>query len=364
MLHLHQGWQGLAAGHLHLPKPLPELGSDELQAQPGVERRLIRELLNPTRLVIRDPVLVQREAHSVCQLSEAYVVLTAPREILDEGAVAVVVHHAQVHLKAAVDNNAPLGGAMRQDLLHHRHLHKGVYDRRRVVRGPHDVHVSYGLLPPTEAAGRVQLVNPGARPPESVHDLLRHAQSAAYGNTPVLCAERADVPEYVLRGLLPKTRHSGQAALHYRLFQGLHRGYAHLLADAQGRLGPYAGHVHEGQNAVRKLPLQVLQVLQGPRAHHLPDLAGNGLSDARNLPEVSLFFDHLGQLYGQMLDCAGGSLVSPYGERRVALQRQESGDLLEGLGHLRVVHAFRPLPLTLTMKRMQRSSAENAGESS
>ena len=135
--------------------------------------------------------------------------------------------------------------------------------------------------------------------------------------------------EDIVGGALSHAGQGGQGAIVDGLFDALDGADAQFLGDQHGRLGADTGDGHEGQDAVGQLPYQLVV---GPDPAGVQVFLGffaDGLADARNFLQVHLIPHRLFQGEGEVVDGAGGALVSPDFEDSVALHFQEGGHVLK-----------------------------------
>ena len=130
---------------------LAQLGRDECEAE-----RPIDLFFGSTRdeLAVVDPeeaIFVELEAALDRAIAESDVVRLRAGEILQRGAEAFARHDAQIGLKAAPEQHARLGLAVREHALDELVAREGVHQRRRRAGGE-DVEIAAGLAAAPQAA--------------------------------------------------------------------------------------------------------------------------------------------------------------------------------------------------------------------
>ena len=136
-----------------LGSPLAELRRYVAVAEEGVQLVLGRMRDDLPGLDVGDAVLGDREPAALCVLAQRDVVVLRAREVLEDVAVALVRHDAQVEAKAVVAHHRCLRFAAGDDLGDPVAVAERRDERRRVARGRDEVEVADGLAASPHAAG-------------------------------------------------------------------------------------------------------------------------------------------------------------------------------------------------------------------
>ena len=109
-------------------------------------------------LVVMHPknsVLVDREPSLHRHLAQANVVLLAAGKVNECRAIRFFLNYSQVHLKSFRNDDARLGRAMHEDILHLRKLYEDLHHFFRIVGHGKDVDILYGIFPSSQASGDI-----------------------------------------------------------------------------------------------------------------------------------------------------------------------------------------------------------------
>ncbi len=148
----HQVGELAAERCLDLARVLAQRRRYPVHAEPAVDLLLRARHDQLARLDVEQAVLGQPELLPDRNLADPDVVLPGAGEILQGGAPAVGLNHAQVHLKAGSGADRGLGRAGRDDLCRLGQAGEGGHQRRAVVGGGQDVDVAGGLAHPAQRA--------------------------------------------------------------------------------------------------------------------------------------------------------------------------------------------------------------------
>ncbi len=181
--------QLVRARQLELAVVLAQLGRDRLVAEVAVDLVLVRRAEDLAALGVLDAPLRDAHAASLGVLAHAHVVALRAGEVLQEVAVALERHDAQVELHAVVGQDRRLRRAVAEHLGDERLLDQPGGQRRAVARGGDHVHVAHRLGAPPQ---RARLVGPLAG--------RVRAQRLEHGAREL---ERLVEPEARLRGAAP-----------------------------------------------------------------------------------------------------------------------------------------------------------------
>ena len=132
---------------------LAQLGRDERVAEEAVELVLGREAVHLARLDHGDAVLRDGQPAALRVLAQRDVVVLRAREVLEQAAVVLGRHDAQVEPEPLLRHDGRLRVAVGGDLEHPRQLDEVREQRGRVGRGRDHVEVAEGLASPPHAAG-------------------------------------------------------------------------------------------------------------------------------------------------------------------------------------------------------------------
>ena len=138
---------------LELARVLAQLRRDPLVAEPLVDPLLARVLQLLARLDDGDRVLADREPLLHGALAQRDVVVLRAGEVLQQVAVRLRWHDAQVEPQALVRQHRCLRRALCHHLDHPLQLREVVDQRLRIVGSRDDVEISERLLAPSGAAG-------------------------------------------------------------------------------------------------------------------------------------------------------------------------------------------------------------------
>ncbi len=195
-------------GRLELATVLAQLRRDQLVAQEAVELFLGPEAVHLTRLGDRDAVLRDREPSPLGLLAERDVVVSRPREVLQQAAEVLRRDDSQVEPEPLLRDDGGLRVAVRGHLEHPGQRDEVRRQRRGVGGGRDHVEIPEGLLPAPHAsrardvdrrrgargAPRRRRGRPGGR---------RRAGRGAPAPAPV--------PSRARRGCAPRSSHRGPA---------------------------------------------------------------------------------------------------------------------------------------------------------
>ena len=115
---LHELREAAVARGAELARVLAQLRRDRLVAQEAVQAVLVGEPVDLARLDHGDAVLGDGEAASLCLLAERDVVVLRAREVLEQAAVVLRRHDAQVDAESLLRDDRRLRVAARGDLEH------------------------------------------------------------------------------------------------------------------------------------------------------------------------------------------------------------------------------------------------------
>ena len=149
--------QGVRARQLELAVVLAQLRRDRLVAEVAVDLVLVRRAEDLAALHVLDAPFRDAHAAPLGVLAHAHVVALRAGEVLQQVAVALGRHDAQVELHAVVGQDRGLGRAVAEHLGDERLLDQPRRQRGPVGRGGDHVHVAHRLGAPPQ---RARLVGP------------------------------------------------------------------------------------------------------------------------------------------------------------------------------------------------------------
>ena len=153
-------------------------GRDEAVAEEGVQRLLVAERVHLARLDDGDAVLGDREPAPLSLLAQRDVVLLRAGEVLQQVAVALRRHDAEVEPEALLADHGRLRVAVGDDLEHPGQPDEVRGQRGGVGRGRDHVEIAERLATPARAA-RLGDVDRGRVRPERLDDLADDRKALA-----------------------------------------------------------------------------------------------------------------------------------------------------------------------------------------
>ena len=322
---------------LELAAVLAQLGRDEAVAEEGIERLLVPEGMHLSGLDHRDAVLGDREPVALRLLAQRDVVVLRAGEVLQEVAVALRRHDAEIEPEALLGDHGRLRVAVGDDLEHPRQADEVRRQRRGVGGGRDHVEVAERLAAPARAArlGDVDRGGVGAAAPRRPRgrreapcrggrDAARPAPGRRRAPSAPSPPSSAPMPASV-RSCCPSAA----------AFSSGERRDAELPPDARRRLRAEAGQPHERGHLARNLLAALRERLHVAGLDDLDDLRLDRLADVGELlrpaPERQL-----GDGRGGVADPRRGATVGGDAERLLAEDLGEVREQVEPVGEIAV----------------------------
>ena len=318
----------------------------------GVHRllRLARDAPAPAE----HAVLADLQALALGHAAHRHVVRLGPGEVVERGAEAVRVDHAQVDLEAGAEQDARPGLALRQRFRHLRIGGEPGHHRVGRLRRHEDVEVADGVAHPPVAAGDLDPVDAahGAQVVGERPRVLRRDGELEAPRLRQLPLHRIGDLRLARR---PEPLQLADAALLGRPEQLRQRLDLEIAIERLDALRPEPGHAQELGHAGRQLLAQALEQLAGPgpaispilavRSSPIPGSLGSGLPPPIAPPRSS----------DQVLDRPRRVAIGAHAKRVRLLDLEEIGDLVEHPRDIGVVHRHGPAILATFPASMVRA---------
>ena len=279
----------VGARELELAVVLAQLGRDRLVAEVAVDLVLVAGAEDLAALDVLDAPLRDAHAAPLGVLAHAHVVALRAREVLQQVAVALGRHDAQVELDAVVREHRGLGGAVAEHLGDERLLDQPAPS----APGP-SVAAAITSTSPTVSARRRS---------EPASSARSQAGCARSGSSTVRASSSAwSSRKTRLRGAAPASSCASsccslrspkpglalQAALARGDLELCQRRDAELLPQAARGLGAEARETDDLDEALGDAPAQLLERRHGARLAELADLRRDRVADVVELGQAAL----------------------------------------------------------------------------
>ena len=257
-------------------------------------------------------------------------------EVLEQVAVRLGRHDAEVEPQALVGDDRRLRVPLRHDLLDPGELGEVLRQRGRVAGRGDDVEVSHLLLEAAHAARLAHLVGRGMLAKNGDDSPHRRQRATEQRLLLDLLPRRRKRAQDVLLGLRAETGERAQLLGLGGLFQVLDRRDVQLLPDAPGGLRSEAGEAHELDDVRRDALLPFGERLDLAVVDDLHDLLLDRLADPRQLLRLALD----GELSDRAAGLSNSLSGAPIGQRAelvASLQLEKVGQQVELVGDLGVL---------------------------
>ena len=258
-----------------------------------------------------------------------------PGEIAKCRAVAVLRHHAQIHLQAVAQAD---GGARRPLLYHVRHVliaDEPLHDRSARFGCDHDIEVADGFAPSPVASRDLGLQHAVSLPKmtqQGDNDLFGGCQFGSRDRPGAL----GDRTQHLRFDARSNTRHGPQFAGLRRSRELVDRIDAEFLVQQVHALGAQARQRQQCRDPRRHLTLQLVEHRQMLATRDDGDLVSEIPPDPRQLIKVLAIGQHVGDVAWQLADQPRRLPVGAHPERVGPLDVEEIGNLVELAGNLGV----------------------------
>ncbi len=350
LLDAHELGQRARRGGLDLALVLAQLGRHPGEAERGVDLFFARAgdpLAGAFRPRATDPAAEQSPLRQLPAAldgagAQRHVVRLAAGQVDPRRAEALRRHDAQVDLHAAAQQDGGAGVAGALDARRAMPAGEGGDDARRVARRNEHVEVADRLDAAAEAPRRLGAHDAGhaAQVGEEVgEDRLRLRQQDPAAGLPLL-GERGQ------EARLRRLAEAGQLGELARRRRGLELGQggdAQAVPDDPRPLRPQPRQPHQLEERRRRVLLQRLEPRQVSGLDQLADAGADLLADAGQLGRIAALRQQLRHRQRVPLDRARGTAEGAHLERVLALDLQEVGKAVEGVGDLEVGEHLRTL---------------------
>ena len=325
--------RSFCARQLELAVVLAQLGRDRLVAEVAVDLVLVGRPEDLAALDVLDAPLRDAHAASLRVLAHAHVVALRAGEVLQEVAVALERHDAQVELHAVVRHDRGLRRAVAEHLGHERLLDQPGRQGRPVGRRGDHVDVAHGL---GAAAQRSRLVGRSQAGCARSGSSTVRASSSAWSMPERALARsgaRLDLRQELLLLALAEAREPLQAALARGRLEVGERRDAELLPELARRLGAEAGQADDLDEALGDAAAQLLERRHRAGLAQLADLRRDRVADVVELGQAALLRERPDRL-GRLAEALRGPAVGEHAVHDRAVQLVEVAEQVEQVGDL------------------------------
>ena len=327
--------QLVGARELQLAVVLAQLGRDRLVAEVAVDLVLVRRAEDLAALGVLDAPLRDAHAAPLGVLAHAHVVALRAREVLQQVAVALERHDAQVELDAVVGQDRGLRRAVAEHLGDERLLDQPRGQRGPVARGGDHVHVAHRLGAPPQ---RARLVGPfaGGMRAQRLQHRARELQRLVEAEDALARRRtRLELGEQLLLLALAEAGLALQAALARGDLELRERRDAELLPQPARGLRAEAREADDLDEALGDAPAQLLERRHGARLAQLADLRRDRVADVVELGQPALLGERPDRL-GGLAKALGGPAVGEHAVHDSTVQLVEIAEQVEEIGDLAI----------------------------
>ena len=176
----HKTWQFAASRSVDLALVFAQLGWRQGQAEALIQLRL--GAAGETPCALEQAIFIEFQAMIDGDLAQRDVVRLRPGEVAERGAVALLRHHAQIHLKAVAQPDGRARCPLLDDFRHVLVANEPLHDRPARFGCDHNVEIADGFAPSPVASRDLGLQHTGGLPEmtqQRDNDLFGDCQSGA-----------------------------------------------------------------------------------------------------------------------------------------------------------------------------------------